>query len=204
MEFKSSNTRNIFQTIALTGAILVSNSVLADDDKDMGYIATCQNLPLVSSIINGKPNVDVCVDAPVALEEAEVVFDMNSDALDGKGRHTGLRHMYMMGKALEARVNRGLTKEKDIEIYGVMHGSALNLAMDATVSNTTKYFIEEIFKLKNAGININLEVCGVSMHGKGLNNNDLYKSANGMIHVNQGAIGRIANLQQNDFVLIKE
>jgi len=205
MEFKATtNKRNIFAAVAMASTLFISHNTMADDDDNVEYMANCQNLPLVSSLINGKPNTDVCVDAPVALEEAKVVFDMNSDTVDAKGRHTGLRHMYMIGKALQARVNRDLMEADEIQVIGVLHGSGLKLAMEATASSTTKYYIEEIFKLKNAGIDLNLEVCGVSMHGKGLNNSHLYKSDNGVIHVNQGAIGRIINLQQKEYVLVKE
>jgi len=207
MSFKSlkNNNRRIIATAILTGAFVVTNSAIADDHKKIDrYMENCQNLPLVSSILNGKPNTDVCVDAPVALKKVKAVFDMNSDALDGKSRHTGLRHMMMMGTALKARINAGLVDPEDVRIIGVLHGSGVNLALSEVMSPVTKGFIESIYALKNAGVNISLEVCGVTMHGKGLTNADLYSSPNGTIHVNQGAIGRIIDLEQHKYALIKE
>ena len=192
----------------LTGAIFVSNSAFADKDhhKVADYMDTCQLLPLVSSLVSPvpKPNLDVCVDAPVSLEKAKVVFDMNSDELDSKGRHTGLRHMFMMGTALKARINNGLMKAKKVNVIGVLHGSGVNLALNNQANPITNKLIKDIFALKNAGVNISLEVCGVTMHGKGLSNADLLDSTEGTIHVNQGAIGRIIDLEQNKYALIKE
>lgn len=192
------------QAVILGGAVMVSQSVIADDDDAVNYLTTCQNLPLVVNILSGTPNTTVCVDAPVALEEARVVFDMNSDAVDAKGRHTGLRHMFMIGTALKARINAGLLDPEEVQVFGVMHGAGINLVREDMNSAVTRDFIEKIFALKNAGVNINLEVCGVTLHSRGLSNSDLYSSANGMVHVNQGAIGRIIDLQQKDFVLVKE
>ena len=206
MSFMSlkNNSRRISATMILAGAF-VSNSVFADDHKKIdGYMDNCQNLPLVSSILNGKPNTNVCVDAPVALKKVKAVFDMNSDALDGQNRHTGLRHMMMMGTALKARINAGLVDPEDVRIIGVLHGSGVNLAVSEAMSPVTKGLIESIYALKNAGVNISLEVCGVTMHGKGLTNADLYSSPNGTLHVNQGAIGRIIDLEQHKYALIKE
>lgn len=209
MELKSvlNSKHRVLQAALLTGVIFVSNSAFADYDREYevnSYMDTCQNLPLVSTLLSGKPNNDVCVDAPVSLEKAKVVFDMNSDALDSKGRHTGLRHMMMLGTSLQARMKAGLIEAEDIHIVGVLHGSGINLAMKDQMSPITTGLIEQIFALKNAGVNINLEVCGVTMHGNGYNNADLYSSVNGMIHVNQGAIGRIIDLEQHKYAPVKE
>ncbi|MDH5326145.1 MAG: DsrE family protein [Gammaproteobacteria bacterium] len=205
MKFDS-NSRKLLKRALLISALGVAGNVSADDDKNrVGvYLDNCANLPLVSSIISGNPNTNVCVDAPVALEKANVVFDLNSDAVDSKGRHTGLRHMWMVATSIKARLNAGLMDPEDINIIGVLHGSGINLVLGDTNSPITKDLVEKIFAMKNVGVNINLEVCGVTMHGRGLSNADLYNSDNGMVHVNQGAIGRIINLQQKKFVLIKE
>lgn len=42
------------------------------------------------------------------------------------------------------------------------------------------------------------------MLGKGWSNADLYSSDNGFIHVNQGAIGRIIDLEQHKYAYIQE
>lgn len=203
MKLKSASKQHVLKAAIIAGAVLASNSAFADK-KVNDYMDTCQNLPLVSSLISHVPNTNVCVDAPVSLNKAKVVFDMNSNALDSKGRHTGLRHMYMLGLAMQARINAGLMEAEDVHIVGVMHGSGVELARTASTTPMTIGFIEKIYELKNAGININLEVCGVTMHGKGYTNADLLSSSNGMIHVNQGAIGRIIDLEQHKYALIKE
>jgi len=201
--------KSLLTAAVLSTACLASANVLADDDYapvDM-YSTDCSMLPLVDSMLSGIPNTDVCVDAPVALTKAKVVFDMSSDALDPKGRHTGLRHMMMLATAMKARIAAGLLDPNRVSVIGIMHGDGLNLAIDTEanpINLKTKALIESIFDLKEAGVNINLEVCGVTMHGKGLNNADLYKSTKGVIHVNQGAIGRIIDLEQHRYALIKE
>lgn len=207
MSSKSVKKKKTGLQIAVIGAALFTSvAVYADDDYQVmdNYSETCKNLPLVDTLISGKPNTDVCVDAPVALTKAKVVFDMNSDAMDSQGRHTGLRHMWMLGLALQARINNGVLDPERVSIIGIMHGDGLNLAVNDKSSMKTKGLIDNILKLKQAGVNINLEVCGVTMHGQGLTNADLYKSAYGDIHVNQGAIGRIVDLEQHKYALIKE
>lgn len=200
----------LLSAFVLSTACLASANVLAGDDEHSSvgtYTQNCSNLPLVDSMLSGIPNTNVCVDAPVALTKIKAVFDMSSDALDPKGRHTGLRHMMMLATALKARIHAGLLDPERVSVIGVMHGDGLNLAVDTEtkpINPKTKKLIEDIFALKNAGVNINLEVCGVTMHGKGLTNADLYKSDNGVIHVNQGAIGRIIDLEQHHYALIKE
>lgn len=202
--------KSLFSAFILSAACLASANVLASDDDHSSvgtYTDGCAMLPLVDSMLSGIPNTDVCVDAPVALTKAKVVFDMNSNALDPKGRHTGLRHMMMLATAMKARINAGLLDPSRVSVIGVMHGDGLSLAVDnatSPINPKTKGLIESIFALQKAGVNISLEVCGVTMHGKGLNNADLYKSDNGVIHVNQGAIGRIIDLEQHDYALIKE
>jgi len=197
------------KAIVLASVMLTSVNAFADEDSDRAamdnYLVDCKNLPLVDTLISGVPNTDVCVDAPVGLTKAKVVFDMTTDTLDAKGRHTGLRHMWMLGLALQARINAGLLDADKVSVIGIMHGSGLNLAINDLSSPITKGLIEKIFDLKAAGININLEVCGVTMHGKGFTNADLYAGKNGgQIHVNQGAIGRIIDLEQHRYALVKE
>jgi intracellular sulfur oxidation DsrE/DsrF family protein len=49
-----------------------------------------------------------------------------------------------------------------------------------------------------------LEVCGVTLAGKGLTSNDVYSSPNGRIYVNQGALGRIIDLEQQGYAYLQE
>jgi len=73
--------------------------------------------------------------------------------------------------------------------------------------------MDKIFALKKAGINIQLENCSVNMMGNHWTKADLNTydengnpdpNATGRIYVNQGAIGRITDLQQRKFVYLHE
>lgn len=188
-----------------------------------GVIPSCQYMPLVNNpIISGVPNTTVCIDVPVNLSENHSVFNIDTQVTtDGTstGAPAALRHMWMLGKAMQARVNAGRMDAANIQIIGVMHGSALSWALNDAWwqkqvdkrgrqlypnGNPNKEWLEKIFALNNAGVNIQLEVCGVTMSGKGLTNADLYSSPNGKIHVNQGAIGRIIDLQQKGYAVMQE
>ena len=187
----------------LATALLGASVALANDMKNNGYTASCDMLPLVNTLVGGPVNTSVCVDAPVALEKAKVVFNIDLPVADSAGRPVALRHMWMLGTALKARINAGLLDPEKVSIIGVVHGGAVPWVLN---SNTPMIqdFIEKIFALKNQGVNVNLEVCGVTMLGKGLTNANLYASENGMIHVNQGAIGRIIDLEQKKYVYMQE
>ena len=195
----------ILKAVFLAGSMLGSAAVFADKDKDdvAKYMSTCDTLPLVNTLIGGPENTSVCVDAPVALEKAKVVFNLDAPVTDGAGNPVGLRHMWMLGTALQARINAGLLDPKEVSIIGVVHGTAAAWVHKSN-PEIVKSFIEKIFALKNAGVNINLEMCGVTMLGKGWTNADLYSSENGVIHVNQGAIGRLIDLEQHKYAYIQE
>jgi len=196
------------KAIVLGAVLLSSLGAYADEDKGAAidtYLDTCKNLPLVDTLLTGIANTDVCVDAPVGLTKAKAVFDMTTDHVDAKGRHVGLRHMMMLAMALKQRIDNGVLDPEEVSIIGVMHGTGLNMALKDAVSTVNKGIINKIFELKAAGVNINLEVCGVTMHGAGYKNDDLYVGPNGdKIHVNQGAIGRLIDLEQHKYALVKE
>ena len=201
----------VLKAIMLSGAILGCSAVLAHTDSGNDsrerdnnvarYMDTCDTLPLVNTLIGGPENTSVCVDAPVALEKAKVVFNLDTPVIDGSGNPVGLRHMWMLGTALKARIEAGLLDPKDVSIIGIFHGTGSAWALKNT---TMAGWIEKIFALKNAGVNVNLEMCGVTMLGKGWTNDNLYSSDNGIIHVNQGAIGRIIDLEQHKYAYIQE
>ena len=206
MNIKNSK-KLVLKAAVLTGVIFASNSVFADDkDKVAEYLDTCQMLPLVSEILLEKPNLDVCVDAPVSLDKIKVVFDVSNNTVDGDGRNAGIRHLMATAVALKYRVDAGLIDADDINVVGVFQGAGISLLHKNSITGMNKKLVSKIFQLKNAGININLEACGVSMHSKDVSNADLFVNPNivGKIHVNQGAVGRIIDLQQNEFALIKE
>lgn len=198
---------NLLKAVMVAGVVLGSGNAFADKDEHEGnvakYMSNCEMLPLVTTLIGGPVNTTVCVDAPVALEKAKVVFNLDAAVRDGLGRPTGLRHMWMMGTALKARIDAGLVDPKDVSIIGVTHGSGINMVLGNNTASD-RDFIEKIYALEQQGVNISLEICGVTMAGKGLTRANLYSSDNGMIHVNQGAIGRIIDLEQHRYAYIQE
>lgn len=202
-------------SVVLGSMLLIAGNSYADDDKKskVTYLDNCEYLPLVNNPQN-PANQSVCVDAPVALTKVKVIFDMTQGVAPGK-EHTGLRHMGMLAQALMGRIKQGLIEPEDISIIGVIHSSTAVREL-ATVhsSDITKSLIDTIFQFKNAGVNINLEICGVTLHGmreaviaSGGNPDvalKLYENLGNIIHINQGAIGRMIDLQQKKYTLIKE
>jgi intracellular sulfur oxidation DsrE/DsrF family protein len=196
---------------ALTGAALmtslslISASAIADPGKSSGltnYLSECKYMPTVLALMNPSvKNETVCIDMPVGLDEPKVVFNLDTPLADANGRPTGLRHMHMVGTALLARIKAGKLDARYASVVGVMHGSGLDWALNP--NDQTRGLIEEIYKLKNAGLDINLEVCGVTMQGKGKTRENLYQSKNGVIHINQGAVARIMDLERHGYAYMQ-
>lgn len=208
---KSIQFFRVAKAIVVSSLILSSGAVIAG--QDAGVIAKCEYLPLVSNILKHNKNASVCVDIPVKLTKAKVLFNMDKDAVDAKGNPVGLRHMFMLATGLKARMDKGLIKAEDISIVGLFHGSAASWALSndwwkkhkKTNGNPYGKWIEKIVAMKNKGVNIQLEECGVTMSGKGWSNKDLYTSKNapqGAIHVNQGAVARAIDLQQQGYAMM--
>ena len=224
------NKNNLFKAAVLACTLVATTGAYADDDHDSdaintGLINPCQNLQLVNTLITpGNPaNTTVCVDVPVNLTRTKVVFNLDSLATANgaaNGIPVGLRHMWMLGTAIKDRIDRGLMDPSKVSIIGIFHGSSAvwGLSDDwwtankGTAGNPNKVWIERLFALKNAGVNIQLEICGVTMFGNGWSNvitpthptSDVYSSINGSIHVNQGAIGRLIDLEQHGYTYIQE
>ena len=120
--------------------------------------------------------------------------------------------MFMYGTAMKNRIKAGLMDADDVAIIGVLHGAASKWALKAghpQADPTQQHWMDKIFALKKAGVNIQLEICGVNMMGNHWTKADLYSydefgnpdpAAPGRIYVNQGAIGRVTDLQQRKFV----
>jgi intracellular sulfur oxidation DsrE/DsrF family protein len=199
--------KNLVKAMLLTSIVLGSAAAYADGTVDTGIVSPCSYPPIV-----GDPNnSDICVDVPVNLKKDFVVFNNNENAISsfqGGPAPLSMKHMIMLGGAMLNRINNGLMQAHDVSIIGVFHGNdALSwLLNDAWwqahhgTDNPYKKFIEQMFAMKNNGLNIQLEACGVTMHGMGVTNSDLYTSGNGQIYVNQGAVGRLIDLEQNDYV----
>lgn len=199
---------NLIKVSVMAAAILGSGVAFADNDKDHDskmtqYMDNCENMDTVLNVLDPTfVNDKVCIDMPVNLNRTKAVFNLDAPITDSKGA-TGLRHMFMLGAALKAKIQSGEIDAEHVSVVGIMHGAALGWALKSN-DETTKGWIEKIFMLKKAGVDINLEVCGVTMLSKGLSNAALYESPNGMIHINQGAVARILDLERHGFAYYQE
>lgn len=201
-----SNKTLILSGVALlTGLAFGSTGAHADASKSSGltsYLSECKFMPTVLALMNPPvKNESVCIDMPVGLDEPKIVYNLNAQVVDASGRPVALSNMYMLGTALLARIKAGKLDPRHASMVGVMHGGGLDWALNP--DDNTKALIENIYKLKNAGLDINLEACGVAMQVKGKKNADLYQSQNGKIHVNQGGVGRIVDLQRHGYAYLQ-
>lgn len=197
--------------ILMMGAIfacMFNFSAAVQADQPDPYLEPCQYLQVVSAALNNKQNSTVCVDAPTTLKKVQVIFDINSESANGS---TGLKHMMMMATALKGRVNAGTTNPEQIHVIGILHGTGINYVLkDSMVPDSaeTKY-INAALKIANEmGFKLSFEVCGATMWGRGKTADDLYVPPAAVttdtIHINQGAIARMVDLQNMNFALIKE
>ncbi|MDE2275598.1 MAG: hypothetical protein KGK09_04815, partial [Burkholderiales bacterium] len=204
--------------LRLLGALTVlaalgasGTALAADGSAGNDILDQCQYLPLATNLTApakfGAQNTSVCVDIPVEVHKARMVFNMDTDTVDGKGNSNGLKHMVMMGNVMKDQIKRGLIRPEDVSIIGILHGSALKWATKA-VPPQQKQFIDAIFKLKQEGVNIQLEACAAAMNGAGLTKQNLYTydadgrpdpKAGGRIYVNQGAFGRELFLENQGY-----
>lgn len=207
------NKQYLYKTIVLFGMLLGANQAFAADG--------CQYLPLVPNIIAGDPtgNTTVCVDIPNPLPNGnKIVWDIDTPVTtDGKPNTTpaGLRHMWMMSVANAAFAAKNGKDPSTYHIYGVIHGTALSWALNDDWwkaqldedgnqlypnGNPEGPWIQKVLAMKAKGLDIQLEVCGVTLMGAGLKSSDVYPG----ILVNQGAFGRFAVLHQKDYLVIQE
>ena len=216
---KKPNAQYLLGALILVGGLYGSTSALAeskDHAKNNEILDQCQYLTLATNLVApkkfGTKNTSVCVDIPVELDKAKIVYNMDTEAVDGKGNPNGLKHMMMMGNVMKEQIKKGLIKPENVSIIGIIHGSALKWATKAS-SKQTKDLINAIFKLKKEGVNIQLETCAVTMNGAGLTKKNLYTydaegkpdpKALGRIYVNQGAFGREVYLQNHGYAYAEE
>jgi intracellular sulfur oxidation DsrE/DsrF family protein len=198
-------------------SICSANVALASEKLDSnsdGILNQCEYLPLATNLAFpkkfGEKNTSICVDIPVKLEKAKIVFNMDTPAVDKKGNANGLKHMVMMGFVMKQQIKDGLIKPENVSIIGIVHGSALKWV---TKASTQKKWINAIFKLQSEGVNIHLEACAAAMNGAGLTKKNLYSytakgdpdpKAGGRIYVNQGAFGRELYLQNQGYAYAEE
>lgn len=205
--------------LVLVGALGASGTAFGGSATGNGskeILDQCQYLPLATNLTSpkqfGAKNTSVCVDIPTEVHKAKMVFNMDTDTVDGKGNSNGLKHMLMMGNVMRDQISRGLVKPEDVSIIGVIHGSALKWATKSVPAQQKK-FIDAIFKLKQEGVNIQLEACAAAMNGAKLTKKDLYTydaegnpdpKAGGRIYVNQGAFARELELENQGYAYFEE
>ena len=188
-----------------------SNS--AEQNKILDH---CQYVPLATNLAFpkkfGAKNTTVCVDIPVHVKKAKMVFNMDTDAIDGQGNSNGLKHMVMMGAVMKDAIAKGQIKPGNVDIIGIVHGSAMKWLIKP-VPPQQKKWIEDIFKLKREGVNIHLEVCAAAMNGAHLTKKNLFSydsngkpdpKAGGRIYVNQGAFVRELYLHNHGYAYFEE
>ena len=202
-----------------------------------GYVAQvfpnaqdpCQYPPLVLNLFTSRFDVggydatqnEECIDVPVALNTMQVVFNLDTDSRDGNGNSIGLKHMVFLATAIKDRIDHDGVDPTKVLIVGILHGSAAGWAIKYNETSTVpdsqfqqNFWINKLWALKDAGVNVQLEICGVTMYGHNprWTKADLYGydaygeplDSDHRILVNQGAIGRLIDLEQHGFVLVNE
>lgn len=200
-------------TLASTGVAFAAGSGNSGQNE---ILDQCQYLPLATNLAFpkkfGTKNTSVCVDIPVHVEKAKMIFNMDTDTVDGKGNSNGLKHMLMMGSVMKEEIAKGMIKPENVDIIGIMHGSALKWLVKPVPPQQEK-FIEAIFKLKREGVNIHIEACAAAMNGAHLTKKNLFSydangnpdpKAGGRIYVNQGAFARELYLQNHGYAYFEE
>jgi intracellular sulfur oxidation DsrE/DsrF family protein len=212
------NVQRVLTAFAALVAACGSGAAFAGSGSTGGneVLAECRYLPLATNLTApakfGAKNTSVCVDIPTEVQHAKMVFNMDTDTVDGKGNSNGLKHMVMMGNVMKDQIKQGLVKPEDVSIVGILHGSALKWATKS-VPEQQKKLIEAIFQLKRDGVNIQLEACAAAMNGAGLTKKNLFTydaqgnpdpNAGGRIYVNQGAFARELWLENQGYAYFEE
>ena len=245
----SNKFKTILLTVVVTGFIFSSATAFAVKLVP-GTTEPCEQLWLVNDVDNADlvdiPDVNggTCIDVPVNLKKVKVLFNLDNALTSHADSVTpvGLRHLALLGDVMQDRIAKGLIESSNIEIVGIIHGEAMSKALWPFKNNyfpgpsglsgmpaDVKFWVDKIFAHKNAGINIQLEVCGVTLKGmqkklkgKGagfwhkMDERAIYTNDSttdpldsdptddGRILVNQGAVGRIIELQMNGFAYLQE
>lgn len=135
------------------------------------------------------------IDIPVAMKQADVVFNLDHAAFTGD-MPAGLRYMSLLSKRLKDSGAKG-------RIVGVLHGQAAYMTLNDRAYNANRKvstgnpYKEIIFSLLREGVAI--EECAVSMENNGWTNDDLLPG----VKVNSGAILRITQLVQQGYIQIQ-
>lgn len=219
---KNKNAQYLFRTVLFICALFGATSAFADGHHDdainTGVIDPCQQLWLVNDHNNANelPPPDgqgVCVDVPVNFHhKVKFVFNLDSPVMSGPNP-VGLRHMWMLGQALQHQIEIGNLDADDISVIGVFHGSAMASDHWPFKDSPVATWLGRILAYNTASpaVHMQLEVCGVTLKGMMMGHatltdgtpvdkSQLYPG----IYVNQGAVARLGYLQQHGYAYIQE
>ena len=135
------------------------------------------------------------VDIPVALEKANLVFNMDHLAFDGD-MPVGIKYMHLLANRYKEIGTKG-------RIIGIFHGEAAYMTLTDKAYNayrktsTGNPYKDPLAMLAKQGVQI--EECAVSMKSHGWGNEDLLPG----VKVNTGAVGRLIQLTQEGYVQIQ-
>jgi len=222
------NKKYYLSAVIFVGAILGSTyASAADGCKNLplanGLAAGWQKMIDGATSFMPNPNTTVCVDIPNGLAQNYFVFNIDTPVTsDGtaNGTPSALKHMWLMSSANLAfikkqKADNNIDVSDSFSIKGIIHGSALKGAWNddwwmAQVDedgnqlypngNPNKAWFDKLNWLKAHGMDVQLEVCAVTLSGAGLTHNDVYPG----ILVNQGAFGRISKLHQTGYSVVAE
>jgi intracellular sulfur oxidation DsrE/DsrF family protein len=192
--------------------------------------------PLASDIANGTKNTTICVDVLNKLTSNHFVYDIDTPVTkDGipataGGTPLAFKHMWLMSSANLAFMKKNLSGVDTVDsttgiarfsIIGVIHGSALKWALSDAWwksqvdddgnqlypnGNPNKAWFAKLQALQAQGMDVRLEVCGVTLEGAGLTRDDVYSdpTTGWRIKVNQGAFGRMSTLHREGYAIVSE
>ncbi|MGB4414537.1 MAG: DsrE family protein [Paludibacter sp.] len=150
---------------------------------------------LVSDTNDKKVDHKIIVEIPVALEKADVVFNMDHLAFSGDFP-VGINYMHLLANRLKEMGIKG-------NIIGIFHGDAAYMTLNDNAYNTYRHVSTGnpvkglIAELMKQGVKI--EECSVSMKNHQWGNEDLLPG----VKVNNGAVGRLIQLVQDGYVQIQ-
>ncbi len=150
---------------------------------------------LAADVKGAKTEATIRVEIPVAIEKANVVFNMDHLAFAGD-LPVGIKYMHLLADRFKELGTKG-------QIIGIFHSDAAYMTLNdraynahrnVSTGNPYKGLIAEL--LKQA---VQIEECAVSMKGHGWGNEDLLPG----VKVNAGAVGRLIQLVQEGYVQIE-
>jgi len=221
------NKKSFLSTIIFAGAMLGSTCVSAECQylPLANNLAAGWDKIIAGTETTFKPNPSntVCVDIANGLTKNFFVFNIDTPVTkDGtvNGTPAALSHMWLMGSANLAYIknvfkNTGNDVSGSFSIKGIIHSHALEWALNddwwmAQVDedgnqlypdgNPNNAWFDKINWLRAHGMDIQLEVCSVSLSSAGYTHNDVHPG----ILTNQGALGRISVLHQNGYAVVAE